>query len=115
MSHECTLPKTPLYPEKRSWPVETLWDLASTLEVFYMDVQEIYEEYRKIDCWLQGEDFNTGFVMDHMSRILEANLDYPIIFSEEDYIMDGVHRLCKAAFYKQKTIKAVKFQIDPKT
>lgn len=49
-----------------------------------------------------------------MKRVLDANLDYPIILSDEGYIMDGHHRIVKALIENRPTIKAVRFDKNPK-
>lgn len=49
----------------------------------------------------------------HMKRVLNANLDYPIILDEEGFIMDGWHRVAKALLEGRGTIKAVRFEKTP--
>ena len=48
---------------------------------------------------------------DHMRRIKEADLKYPIIVYDK-FVTDGVHRLTKAHLEKKKTIKAIVFTKD---
>jgi len=40
-----------------------------------------------------------------MKRVEDADMKYPILIDSDDYIIDGAHRLAKAYFAKQKTIK----------
>ena len=48
----------------------------------------------------------------HMKSVMEADLDYPIILNEDGCIIDGRHRLCKALYLGEKTIKARRFNSD---
>ena len=48
-----------------------------------------------------------------MERVLNADLSYPIILSEENLIFDGVHRLVKAKHLGLEYIQYVKFEKDP--
>ena len=48
---------------------------------------------------------------DHMRRIKQADLKYPIIVYDK-FVIDGVHRLTKAYLEKKKIIKATVFTKD---
>ena len=50
----------------------------------------------------------------HIKAINAADLKYPIILDEDGDIMDGRHRLMKAIITGKSTIKAVRFQTNPK-
>ena len=52
-------------------------------------------------------------VVEHAKLIQEADLDYPIILSENGRVMDGMHRVCKAILLGHNTVKAVQFEEDP--
>jgi len=49
----------------------------------------------------------------HCEAINNADLKYPIILDEDGAIMDGRHRLMKAMLLNKKTIKAVRFDVNP--
>jgi len=49
----------------------------------------------------------------HIKLIEEADLSFPIILSSSGAIMDGRHRLAKAALLGRTEIEAVRFQQDP--
>ena len=110
-----TLPKTKKYNYKREWDLKDIWKLSEALPVFERKVSELWDtRYAKVFCWqLHGEEINNEFFLHHMERVLEADLDYPIILSEENYILDGVHRLMKAKHLGIKNIKYVQFKKDP--
>ncbi len=43
----------------------------------------------------------------------EANLSHPIVLSQDGRVMDGMHRVCRALIEGRKTIRAVRFEVDP--
>jgi hypothetical protein len=45
----------------------------------------------------------------HIKRIHDADLSYPIFITSDNVIIDGAHRLSKAALTHKKTIKAYVF------
>ncbi len=108
-------PKTKLYPYERTWNLDQIWDASSSLEVFQVKVNTLWDNrYKNAWCW-QHEDevLNNQFFLHHMRRVLNSDLNYPIILSEEDLIFDGVHRLVKAKHLDLKYINCVKFKKDP--
>ena len=109
------IPSTKLYPNPRQWNLKDLWDLSKTLKVNEIDVKLLWDQrYAKAWCWQhENEIINNEFFLHHMQRISNANLDYPIILSEENYILDGVHRLMKCKFLDIQKISYVKFIKDP--
>ncbi len=50
----------------------------------------------------------------HIKSINAASLKYPIILDEDGEIMDGRHRIMKALLTGKETIKAVRFDTNPK-
>lgn len=110
-------PSTEHYPNTRQWHLATIWTLAEPLPACEMEVALLWDQrYAEAWCW-QHEDevLNNKFFLSHMQRVMDADLSYPIILSEEDYIFDGVHRLMKAKFLNMKTISCVKFKKDPES
>jgi hypothetical protein len=110
-----TLPPTNNYSTERFWNLKDLWHAAERLPVFKVSVDKLWRErYAKVFCWqLNDEAIDNEFFLHHMQRILDADLDYPIILSEEDYIFDGVHRLLKCKYLNIEYIKCSKFTKDP--
>lgn len=115
MKSTVTLPKTNNYPYIRNWDLNKIWELSKDFEVKEIKVNELWDErYSKVFCWLdKDEELTNLFFLHHLKRVLNADLDYPIILSEERYILDGVHRLMKAKHLGIKTIKYVQFKKDP--
>jgi hypothetical protein len=52
-------------------------------------------------------------IREHMKLIEEADLSFPIILSANGEIMDGRHRVAKAAWEGRTAIEAVQFERDP--
>lgn len=50
---------------------------------------------------------------DHVKRVQDTSLDYPIIMDRDGFIMDGWHRVVKALVEGRETIKAVRFDETP--
>ena len=51
--------------------------------------------------------------VEHARMIQEADLGFSIILSSDGRVMDGMHRVAKAALLNRPTIQAVQFTNDP--
>jgi hypothetical protein len=94
-----------------AWDVDRLIELARHLprkRVRLNEIRELDEE------WVGGDERPTwrGLVA-HMKLIEEADLAFPIILSAGGAVMDGRHRLAKAAFLGRTHVVAVQFDEDP--
>jgi hypothetical protein len=95
-----------------TWYTERLWKLAADLSVFEFEVAtfDCFDE----DVWFGGVHKPTvKKVLEHYRKIANATFEYPIIFSQDGSIFDGVHRICRAHLDGRKTIPAVRFTQDP--
>jgi len=52
-------------------------------------------------------------IVEHVRLINEADLSYPIILSASGDVMDGRHRIAKAAVIGCDVIDVVQFDVDP--
>ena len=88
------------------WNVPRLIFLSRNLPVINipLDHLNIYTVYTEVTL--------REMVM-HMNAVMNADLNKPIILDEDGDIMDGRHRIMKALFLKKKTIKAVRFDVNP--
>ncbi|WP_413581787.1 hypothetical protein [Bdellovibrio sp. HCB288] len=97
---------------KHVWLIRNLWISSKDLPVFEFEVANF-------DCFNEDVWFGTQHkptvnkVLEHYRKIQTATFEYPIIFSEDGSIFDGVHRICRAYLDGRKTIPAVKFIKDP--
>ena len=60
----------------------------------------------KLDHWSRDEP-------GHMRLLEDADLSFPIILAADGEVMDGRHRVMKAALEGRQTIEAVQFEVDP--
>jgi hypothetical protein len=49
-----------------------------------------------------------------MKTVYDSDLSFPIILDEDGALMDGRHRVMKAILIGQETIKAVRFDENPR-
>ena len=70
---------------------------------------------RELDEPWSGDDERQTWraMIDHIRLINEADLSFPIILAANGEVMDGRHRIAKAALEGRDTIAAVQFEIDP--
>lgn len=92
---------------RHSWNVARLFELARDLPVMEipLDHLNLYYYYEKLTI--------RDMVM-HMKAIMDADLNSPIILDEDGELMDGRHRLMKAMMFGHRTIKAVRFEENPR-
>ena len=93
---------------KCTWSIPRLIQLSKDLPVMELPLDAMNLaaiEYKYLNA--------RGFVM-HMNAVMQADLSYPIILDEDGEIMDGRHRIIKALYTGELTIKAVRFNINPK-
>ena len=115
MSSTVFLPNTKRYPHPRKWSLEHIWEISNDIAIENISVDYLWDKmYKDIYVWLdENEELSNKHFIHHMGRVLEADMNYPIVLSEEDYILDGVHRLLKAKYYGLKTITCRRFITDP--
>lgn len=92
---------------RHRWSVLRLIALSKDLPIMEVDIDHLSVYYRYDKLTLRE------LVM-HVKMVNEANLEYPIILDEDGEIMDGRHRLMKAILNGHKSIKAVRFDENPK-
>lgn len=52
-------------------------------------------------------------IAEHIKRVNETSLEYPILLDPDGFIMDGWHRVVKALVEGQESIKAIRFKRMP--
>lgn len=96
----------------QAWDVDTLIELSSGLPIIdlpLVEVRELDEAY-----WFShGAAPTCQAIAGHAALIAEASLDYPIVLSADGRVMDGMHRVVKAAMLGLTAIKARKLAVDP--
>ena len=91
---------------KNKWHVARLIELSRGLPIMtiQLDHLNIYYVY---------ENLTLRELVGHIMSVNEADLKYPIILDEDGELMDGRHRIMKALLEGKKTIKAVRFDVNP--
>jgi hypothetical protein len=94
-----------------AWDVDRLVELAKALPRSRVALSTI----RELDEPFVGDDERPTWraMLEHMILIQDADLSYPIILSSRGEVMDGRHRIAKAALQKESSILAVRFVADP--
>lgn len=96
------------------WDVHRLVELSQNFPVKDAPLSEI----RELDeCfWFSESDSRPTCraVANHAKLIEQTDLRHPIILGEDGRLMDGMHRVCKALMQGEETIRAVRFQTNPK-
>lgn len=95
------------------WDCDRLVELAAGLPratVPLDSIRELDEPY-----WRGPTDphLTCRELVDHMRLVREADLSFPIILSSDGRVMDGMHRVARAALEGREAIEAVRFEIDP--
>ena len=91
---------------RHHWTVSRLIDLAKDLPVMEipLDHLNVLNKY---------ENLTLRTMVMHIKAVQASDLKYPIILDEDGEIMDGRHRIMKALLAGKKTIKAVRFDVNP--
>lgn len=89
---------------KHYWNVDKLWTLGEDLETFEWAIPESL-----LNDWYWGSDTPSS----HVKRVMSADLSFPIILHGDSIVVDGMHRICKALFLGQKTVRAVRLDTLP--
>lgn len=94
-----------------AWDVDRLVQLSSHLPKKNIPLSEI----RELDQEWSSEDGPPTWraMVGHIRLIEEADLRYPIILSASGAVMDGMHRVTKAALQGRDVIETVQFEEDP--
>lgn len=89
------------------WSVARLIELSKDFEVMDIPLDHL-------NIWHNYETLKLRDMVMHMKAVNDADLSFPIILDEDGEIMDGRHRIMKALLLGKKTIKAVRFDENPR-
>ena len=92
---------------EKKWFVSRLIEKAKDLPVEWMPMTAL-NTYRLAPGITSMNNF-----VGHIQKVLDADLEYPIILDEEGYVMDGRHRIAKALLEGHEEIKFVRFEETP--
>lgn len=91
-----------------SWSALTLIEAAKDYEPFDLPLAGIDIS---VGVW-SGVDTIKGFT-EHVKRVKDTDLKYPIILDDRGVICDGWHRIVKALILGKTYIKAIRLQQMP--
>lgn len=91
---------------KHHWSIARLITLSKNLKVMKVPLEHL-------NMYYIYEDLTLRDMVMHINAINDANLKYPIILDEDGVLMDGRHRIMKALLLGKKTIKVVRFDVNP--
>lgn len=96
-----------------AWDVDKLIAASRKFPVVHVNLDDIKELDENF--WYNGEEDvpTCRSIGEHLQLANEADLNYPVILSEEKRVMDGMHRILKALLTGHKTVKAVIFENTP--
>ena len=91
---------------KYKWSVARLITLSKDIKVMTipLDHLNVYNSY---------ENLTLREMVTHINAVMDADLSFPIIMDEDGIIMDGRHRIMAAMQRGEKSIKAVRFDVNP--
>lgn len=96
----------------RAWDVDRLVALTKDFPVIEVPLSAIHE-LDKPYWYDHGAVPTCRSIAEHARLINEADLAFPIILSSDGGVMDGMHRVAKAAMEGRCSISALQFAQDP--
>ena len=94
-----------------AWDVDRLVELTRDFPRQQVPLATLHE---LDEPWSGDNERQTWRAMiDHIRLINESDLSFPIILAANGEVMDGRHRIAKAALEGRDTIEAVQFDTDP--
>lgn len=89
----------------KEWSVARLVELSKNLPIFDAPLNTLCLRYEYV-CDMRDLTM-------HVKAVINADLKFPIILSEDGTILDGRHRVMKALLNGLSSVKAVRFDQNP--
>jgi len=102
--HACSL------SEKGGWYVANLIQYTTNKENIIEYELDTYSIALNKTVWGQLTMYD---VINHFRQTMESDLQYPIIVSEEGWILDGWHRVVNSIINNVRYVKAVRLKKNP--
>ena len=101
---------------KFTFDVCKLIEISKDFEIEEISIDDISFQLED-ECWgiSPKEVFSLHFgayETNHIKRIFDADLSYPILLTPDQYVCDGMHRLAKAKYILHEIHIPVKLFID---
>lgn len=98
--------------DKGSWYVTNLIEKSNNTDNVYEYDLDLYSIDLSVFVW--GKHLTQYELLTHFRQINNITDDYPILVSEEGWILDGWHRVFKYLLEDKRYIKCKRFKINPK-
>ena len=95
-----------------AWDVDRLIQMSRDLPIFEVEISQV-SEWNEPYWYGNGTIPTCRSVVDHMKLIEQCSLDFPIILSAQNSVMDGMHRVGKAYLEGLSSLAAVRFLHTP--
>jgi hypothetical protein len=97
---------------RRVWNVERIWRLAEALPAVEIAVDEIRGP-DEVTWFSETQQPTVRSVVDHCRRILQCDLSFPVILTQDNCVFDGMHRLARHILDGRTTIQVKSFAVNP--
>lgn len=96
-----------------AWDVRRLIDMAADLPVRETPLSDIAELDQ--NWWFQTDDAipSPAEMLKHFRLMQETDLRFPVLLCAEGRLMDGMHRVMKAAWQGEERIATRRFETTP--
>ncbi|CCN33759.1 conserved hypothetical protein [Vibrio nigripulchritudo SO65] len=95
------------------WDIERIWTLAEALPTEEIAIDDICGPDEVTWFSLDGPLPTCRNIAKHCVRIINADLSYPVILTEDFRVFDGMHRIAKCIMEGRTTIQAKRFPTNP--
>jgi hypothetical protein len=97
-----------------AWDVDRLIEPSQDLPVVEVPVDSIGEV--DSNYWFGGDcgEPTVRKMVEHMWQVRDVDPMFPIILGVDGRVMDGMHRIARALLEGRRTIRAVRFETQPK-
>lgn len=96
-----------------AWDIRRLITLTEGLPIVQVPLAEIAELDQAYWYEHEGDAPTCRSLLAHMQRIDTVDLGFPIVLDREGRVMDGMHRVCRAAREGKASVAAVRFAANP--
>ena len=97
---------------RHEWDVERLWALAEDLPTIEIPIEKIWG-LDQVTWFGPDHQPTVRSVATHAKRILNCDLSYPAILTEDWRVFDGMHRIARQLLDGCETIKVKRFEVNP--
>ncbi len=96
------------------WDIVRLWE-DSDSEASWTSLRVSDVDLDDAGAWFfDSERPSPKELVAHMRRIVNADLDSPILLHSDGSILDGLHRVAKASLHNVKSLGAKQFLVGPR-